>query len=134
MGKIKEYLEDKKYGFYVVLVTVVLSLVTLIVYAVGISYLGFLSSWAVVLLIAGVILAVALIALKQYRFAPAALFSTIFIAFLLAVYYLYDFVVSSVFWGNFAVPPQLVATAVFFALTLVASIASVFTPIVSDKK
>lgn len=134
MGKLKEFFKDKKYGFYVVLGTMLLSLVTMIVYAVGFSYLGFLSVWAIVLLVVGVVVSAALLAFKQYRFAPATLFATVFAALLLAIYYMYDYVASSLFWGNFALPPQLVSTVVFFALAFVASIVSVFTPMVKEEK
>ena len=132
MENIKQFFKDKKYGFYVVLGTMVLSLVTMIAYAVGFSYLGFLSGWSVALLIIGVVAAAGLIVLKQHKFAPAVLLATVFVAFLLAIYYVYDFVISSVFWGNFAVPAELIVPIVFFGLALVASIVSVFTPLVKE--
>lgn len=130
---IKEYLSDKSYGFYVVLATMFLVLVTTIVYAIGLSQIGFLSWEAIVSLIVGLVLAAGLIVLKQYKFVPAVLFATILFAFIMVLYYLYDYIISSVFWGNFAVPGEIIATAVFFVLTIAASIVSVFAPIVNKE-
>lgn len=130
---IKEYLSDKKYGFYVVLATMVLSLITALVYTIGFSQIGFLSWQAIVSLFAGLVIAAGLLVLKQYSFVPGVLFASIVFAFIMVLYYVYDFIISSVFWGNFAVPGQIIAAAVFFVLSIVASIVGVFAPIVNKE-
>ena len=130
---IKEYLSDKSYGFFVVLATMFLVLVTTIVYAIGLSQIGFLSWEAVVSLIVGLVVGAGLIVLKQYKFVPAVLYATILFAFIMALYYLYDYIISSVFWGNFAVPGEIIAAAVFFLLAIAASIVSIFAPIVNKE-
>ena len=133
MKFIKDYISDKSYGFYIVLATMILSIVTAIVYAIGFSQIGFLSWQAIVSLIVGFVIAAGLLALKQYKFVPTVLFIAVFFALAMVVYYVYDFLISSVFWGNFAVPGQIIAAAVFFGLTIIASIASVFAPIVNKE-
>ncbi len=133
MNFFKEYLSDKSYGFYVVLVTMLLSLITVLVYSIGFGQIGFLSWQAIVSLIVGLVVAAGLLVLKQYKFVPAVLFVSIFFAFIMVLYYVYDFLISSVFWGNFEVPVQIILAAVFFLLAIIASIVSVFAPIVNKE-
>ena len=132
--KIKEYLSDKSYGFYVVVATILLALITTIVYAICFSQIGFMSWQAIVSLIVGALAAVGLLVLKQYKFVPAVLFASIIFAFIMVLYYVYDFIISGVSWGNFEVPVQIILAAVFFVLTVVASFVSVFVPIVKKKE
>ena len=132
--KIKEYLSDKSYGFYVVAGTILLMLITTLVYAIGFSQMGFMSWQAILSLIVGAIAGAALLVLKQYKFVPAVLFASILFAFIMVLYYVYDFIISSVSWGNFAVPVQLILAAVFFGITVVASFVCVFVPIVKKKE
>ena len=132
--KIKEYLSDKSYGFYVVAATILLMLITTLVYAIGFSQIGFMSWQAIVSLIVGALAAVGLLVLKQYKFVPAVLFASIIFAFIMVLYYVYDFIISGVSWGNFEMPVQIILAAVFFVLTVVASFVSVFVPIVKKKE
>ncbi|MBP5357265.1 MAG: hypothetical protein J6Y68_03860 [Clostridia bacterium] len=130
---IKEYLSDKSYGFYVILATMFLSLVTILVYSIGFSQIGFLSWEAIVSLIVGVVVGAGLLVLKQYKYVPGVLFATIFFAFIMVLYYVYDYIISAAFWGSFAVPGEIIAAAVFFLLAIAASIVSIFAPIVNKE-
>lgn len=127
---VKEYLKDKRYGFYFVLVTMLLSLITMIVYAVGYSKTRYMSWGAFAIILIGVVLVAILLALKLYSLAPAVLLTTNFVALLMFVYYIYFFI-SSVMTGiQFSgFPPEFIATTTFFVLMLVASIITVFVPI-----
>lgn len=131
---VKEYFTDKKYGFYILLSSMLLSLITMIVYAASYGQTRYMSWAAFVVLLVGIILAAALIVLKLYRFAPAVMLVTTLISLLLFIYYIYFFI-SSVLTGiQFSgFPPEFWASVVFFALSLVVSIVSVFTPL-TDKK
>ena len=69
----KNFLANKPLGFRVTLVATALSLVTALAYLAIYSSSRYMSWQAFGIMIAGVVLTVALIALKQERFAPSAL-------------------------------------------------------------
>ena len=131
---VKEYFADKKYGFYVLLSSMLLSLITMIVYAASFGRTRYMSWAAFAVLLVGIVLAAVLIVFKFQRFAPALMFVVTLVALMLFIYYIYFFV-SSVMTGiQFSgFPPEFFATVIFFALSLVTSIVSIFTPL-TDKK
>ena len=125
----KEYFKDKKYGFFVTLALMALSVVTMIVYASIYGNTRFMSWAGFGVVIAGVVLSAILIALKQYRFVPALLLAANFLGFLLYVYYIY-FHVSVILVGiqSAGFPPEFFVNVVFFILTLVVSVTNVYLP------
>lgn len=131
--KVKEYLRDKKYGFFVTVALMVLSVVTMIIYASIYGNTRFMSWAGFGIILGGVVLAAILIVLKQYRFVPALLLAANFLGFLLYVYYIY-FHVSVVLVGiqSSGFPPEFFLNVVFFVLTLVVSVANVYFPQVEE--
>lgn len=135
MNFLKEYFSDKKYGFYVVLGTMLMSIITMIVYVAGYSKTRYMSWVAFALLIIACVITAALLVFKMYKLAPAALLACNFLSLLCFIYYIYFFV-SSVMTGiQFsAFPPEFMATVIFYGITLVSSVACVFMPMVKDKE
>lgn len=121
------FMANKTLGFRVTLVTMVLSLVTALAYLAIYSSSRYMSWQAFGIMVAGVVVAAALIALKQVRFAPSALLLGDFLSLLFYVYYIY-FYISSVATGiQFSgFPLEFFVNAVLYGLSLVLSIACVF--------
>lgn len=125
----KDLLANKKYGFFVTLALMLLSVVTMIVYASiygGTRFMSWAGFWVV---LAGVVVAAALILVKQERWVPALLLATNFIGFLLYVYYIY-FHVSVILVGiqSAGFPPEFFVNVAFFVVTLVVSVANIYLP------
>lgn len=125
----KEFFKDKSYGFFVTLALMTLSVATMIIYASVYGGTRFMSWAEFAVVVAGVVLSIALIACKQYRWVPALLLTTNFLGLLLYIYYIY-FHVSVVLVGiqSAGFPPEFFVNAVFFALTLIVSVANVYMP------
>ena len=123
----KNFLANKPLGFRVTLVATALSLVTALAYLVIYSSSRYMSWQAFGIMIAGVVLTVALIALKQERFAPSALLVGDFLALLFYGYYIYFYVSSVVTGIQFSgFPLEFFVNIVLYAASLVLSIACVF--------
>lgn len=123
----KNFLANKPLGFRVTLVATALSLVTALAYLAIYSSSRYMSWQAFGIMVAGIVVAAALIALKQVRFAPSALLLGDFLSLLFYVYYIY-FYISSVATGiQFSgFPLEFFVNAVLYGLSLVLSIACVF--------
>lgn len=123
----KNFMANKPLGFRVTLVTMALSLVTALVYMAIYSSSRYMSWQAFGIMVAGVVVAAALIGLKQVRFAPSALLLGDFLSLLFYVYYIY-FYISSVATGiQFSgFPMEFFVNAVLYGLSLVLSIICVF--------
>lgn len=118
---------NKPVGFRVTLVAAALSLVTAFVYLAIYSSSRYMSWQAFGIMLAGVVLAVVLIALKQFRFAPSALLVGDFLSLLFYVYYIYFYISSVVTGIQFSgFPLEFFVNAVFYAVSLILSIACVF--------
>lgn len=123
----KEYFSDKKYGFFVTLGAMLLSLITAVVYVSIYGKTRFMSWAAFAIILVGVVGAAALIVFKLYRYAPALLLVANFVGLLLYAYYIYFFISSVAVGIQFSgFPPSFFANIVFFALTLTASVACTF--------
>ena len=123
----KNFLANKPLGFRVTLVATALSLVTALAYLAIYSSSRYMSWQAFGIMIAGVVLTVALIALKQERFAPSALLVGDFISLLFYGYYIYFYVSSVVTGIQFSgFPLEFFVNIVLYAASLVLSIACVF--------
>lgn len=130
MEKIKDYLKDKKYGFYVTLGAALFSLLTAIIYAA--SYAGNVSWWVFVLLLAGAFLGVGVIALKKFDLAPVVIAVASFLAFLLFAYANYwnvgnAFAEVLQFGGSkISLSAGFWVSIIFLLITIIASTASIF--------
>lgn len=123
----KNVLANKPLGFRVTLVATALSLVTALAYLAIYSSSRYMSWQAFGIMIAGVVLTVALIALKQERFAPSALLVGDFLSLLFYGYYIYFYVSSVVTGIQFSgFPLEFFVNIVLYAASLVLSIACVF--------
>lgn len=123
----KNIMANKPVGFRVTLVTAVLSLITALVYMAIYSSSRYMSWQAFGIMVAGVVLAVALIALKQERFAPSALLVGDFLSLLFYVYYIYFYISSVVTGIQFSgFPMEFFVNIALYAVSLVLSIACVF--------
>ncbi len=123
----KNFLANKPLGFRVTLVATALSLVTALAYLAIYSSSRYMSWQAFGIMIAGVVLTVALIALKQERFAPSALLVGDFLSLLFYGYYIYFYVSSVVTGIQFSgFPLEFFVNIVLYAASLVLSIACVF--------
>lgn len=123
----KTILANKPAGFRVTLAATALSLVTALVYLALYSASRYMSWQAFGIMVAGVVLTAALIALKQERFAPSALLLGDFLALLFFVYYIYFYISSVVTGIQFSgFSAEFYVTMALFVLSLALSIASVF--------
>lgn len=123
----KNFLANKPLGFRVTLVATALSLVTALAYLAIYSSSRYMSWQAFGIMIAGVVLTVALIALKRERFAPSALLVGDFLSLLFYGYYIYFYVSSVVTGIQFSgFPLEFFVNIVLYAASLVLSIACVF--------
>ncbi len=133
MEKLKNYLQDKKMGFYVTVLATLTALITMIVY---VSYYGHgpreanidcMNWYAFYLLLAGIILTVALIALRQNFWAPIciALFTLVSLMFYIVGVYGYVSVVA-VGIDLKTVSPGFLACTILYLVSLVLSYAAVF--------
>ena len=123
----KNFLANKPLGFRVTLVATALSLVTALAYLAIYSSSRYMSWQAFGIMIAGVVLTVALIALKQERFAPSALLVGNFLSLLFYGYYIYFYVSSVVTGIQFSgFPLEFFVNIVLYAASLLLSIACVF--------
>lgn len=123
----KNFLANKPLGFRVTLIATALSLVTALAYLAIYSSSRYMSWQAFGIMIAGVVLTVALIALKQERFAPSALLVGDFLSLLFYGYYIYFYVSSVVTGIQFSgFPLEFFVNIVLYAASLVLSIACVF--------
>lgn len=123
----KNFLANKPLGFRVTLVATALSLVTALAYLAIYSSSRYMSWQAFGIMIAGVVLTVALIALKQERFAPSALLVGDFLSLLFYGYYIYFYVSSVVTGIQFSgFPLEFFVNIVLYVASLVLSIACVF--------
>lgn len=123
----KNFLANKPLGFRVTLVATALSLVTALAYLAIYSSSRYMSWQAFGIMIAGVVLTVALIVLKQERFAPSALLVGDFLSLLFYGYYIYFYVSSVVTGIQFSgFPLEFFVNIVLYAASLVLSIACVF--------
>lgn len=129
MEKLKEYFSTKRHGFYLVLSTIVLAIVTIIIFFVGVGegYLSWVSFGCLLALVLGDLI---LLALKKDNFVPAlnTICSGLAIAFFINACYSY---VATVMTGidieSFSMP--WILTTVFSVLLFVISIITVFAPL-----
>lgn len=121
------FMANKPLGFRVTLVTMALSVVTALVYMAIYSSSRYMSWQTFGIMVAGVVVAAALIGLKHVRFAPSALLLGDFLSLLFYVYYIY-FYISSVATGiQFSgFPLEFFVNAALYGLSLVLSIVCVF--------
>lgn len=123
----KNIMANKPLGFRVTLVAAALSLVTALVYLAIYSSSRYMSWQAFGIMIAGVVLTVVLIALKQERFAPSMLLVCDFLSLLFYVYYIYFYISSVVTGIQFSgFPLEFYVNVVLYVASLVLSIACVF--------
>lgn len=132
MEKIKNYLKDKKYGFYISAAAILFSIVTLVVYVCIYGQgprenMDSMSWWAFAFIMVGIAGGMTLIIFKQYNFASAALALFNFLAFVFFIYGIYPYVsvvmvgidleeYSGAFW----------VCTILFLLTVITSCVSVF--------
>lgn len=128
MESIKRFLNSKRYGFYVTSALIALSVVTAIVYAVSYGKYASMMSWsAFVFLLVGAAGAVALIVLKRAKWAYAPPAIGAFIALLLFIKHIYNYVAVVVVGIDLSgISGQFLVCTVFFALTFLVSVVNIF--------
>ena len=124
---IKEYLKDKRVGFWVSASLVLLTLITAIVY--GVCYAGTENiSWgAFAFLIVAAAGSAALIAFKQYKYVPYLQAILIFLSllfFIYGIYYYVSVVMVGIDLDHF--DPEFYACTILFVIIFAASVANVF--------
>ncbi len=128
MEKIKNYFKDKSYGFYVTIAVFLLTLVTVIVYGDAYGSNDRYMSWVGAgLMIAGLVIAIVLTALKQHEWVPPVLALANFIALLLYVTKIYNYVavvMVGIDVASFSV--QFISCTVMFSILIVVSVADIF--------
>ena len=128
---LKNIFKGKTVGFYVLLASIVLTLVTAFTYlgccSKGIVGYDAYNVWAFVLLLVSAAISICLVIFKQHKLAPYALGLLNFLALLFYVYGVYYYV-SVVMVGidldHFE--PQFLISTILFVLTLGGSVSSVF--------
>ena len=129
----KEFFKEKGIGFYVLVISVLLTITTAIVYWVNYSKTGeinleMMTKWGFSFLIIGTVSAVGLASFKQTAFwAPIALAICNFIALLFYVVKIYQYV-AIVFVGIdiSTISPRFLSTTLLIGITAVISIVGVF--------
>lgn len=125
----ESFTQNKKLGFKVTLFTLVLSLVSSLVYFFIYSSSRYMSWQAFGIMLGGIVLSILLIALKLYRYAPSMLLVGNFLAFLFFAYYIYFYVSSVVTGIQFSgFPMSFFVNLTMFLLSLLFSIVAVFMP------
>ena len=135
MSKLKDFLSDKSYGFYVTLVAIAMTVATAIVYAVSYGHDLDMSWWAFALLVVGAFINVVLIFLKQNFWGSILMALCDFLAVLIFIYPVY-FYLSVVAYGinDSAFSPAFTSSTTMLVLTLIISIASTFMRQRKEKK
>ncbi len=128
---LKNLFKGKAVGFYVLLASIVLTLITAFVYLACCSgkIVGYevFNVWSFIILLASSVISICLVIFKQHKLAPYALGLLNFLALLFYVYGVYYYV-SVVMVGidldHFE--PQFLISTILFVLTLGGSVTSVF--------
>ncbi len=125
---VKRLFEGKSYGFFVTLALLVLSVVTAIVYAVSYSnYERYMSNGAVVALIIGTVLSVLLIVFKQFQLSAAAVALGGFVAMLLFIEKIYNYVVVVLVGIDLSTfSAEFITCSALFGVLLVGGIVDIF--------
>lgn len=137
MERIKSFLSQKRYGFYVTLCVSILAIVAAIVYAANYhDYLAMMSWPAFILLLVLACLSIALTFLKwtaPWAQIPVAIGSLV--ALLLFIQAMYNYVVVVMVGIDLAgFSPQFITCSVLFGLTFVAAVANIFFGQVKEEK
>ena len=127
MSHLKSFFHDKAYGFYASIFVFVFSLVTAIVYVIGYHNSSDMSEPVLYAILAGLLLAVILAALKRYNWVPVVLALSDFAALLLFIDSIY-FYVSVVLYGinGSAFSPAFLSSTVLLLLSLAFSVINIF--------
>lgn len=128
---LKNLFKNKTIGFYVLLASIFLTLITSFVYLACCSskIVGYevFNVWAFVILLVSAVISACLVVFKQHKIAPYALGLLNFLALLFYVYGVYYYV-SVVMVGidldHFE--PQFLISTILFVLTIGGSVATVF--------
>ncbi len=128
MGKLKDYLKNKSYGFYVTLATIVLTIATIIVYASSYASNDRYMSWlGVGFMIAGIIIGLVLSIFNFGQLGAAALGICNFVGLLQYVIKIYNYVVIVMVGIDInTLSSQFISCTVMFAILTVISIANIF--------
>lgn len=123
-------LKEKTSGYKMILATILMTIITLIVYVAIYRSSKYISWEGVRVLALGTVLAILLLWFRLQRFVPAVLLITSFGALLFHIYYIYFFI-SSVLTGiQFSgFPASFFVNFAFFGITVVMSIICVFLPV-----
>ena len=120
---------------YVTLAAMAIAVVTAVVYAVCYSATRYMSWAAFAILLVGVVLGLAMLALKMVDLTPWLLLGTGVVGTMFFVYYIYFFISSVAVGIQFSgFPPEFFATVVLFALTVLAAVVAIFVPQTSEKE
>ncbi|MBR4249689.1 MAG: hypothetical protein IKQ24_06000 [Verrucomicrobia bacterium] len=119
----------KKTGFKVTLAAVLLAVVTSLVYMVIWGKTRYYSDLSFYIMLAGAVITLICIVLRQYKTAPVIIFAFSFISFLFFVYGIYFFISSVATGIQFSgFPPEFFVTVVLFVVTFVLGLVAVFMP------
>ena len=128
---LKNIFKGKTVGFYVLLASIVLTLVTAFTYlgccSKGIVGYDAYNVWAFVLLLVSAAISLCLVAFKQKKFAPYVLGMLNFVAFLFyiyGVYYYVSVVLVGIDLDHFE--PEFLISTILFVLTLGTSVSTIF--------
>ena len=136
MTKYLNVFKDRAYGFYITLAAIVLSLITAIVYVANYKNdVSFMSWVAFSMLLVGAIVGLVCAFFRIPELGQAVLGVTSLVALLFFVKFLYGYVaVVAVGIDVDGFEPRFLACSVLMVLTLVVSIASIFTKQTIEEK
>ncbi len=136
METIKSYFKEKNYGFYVTLVTLLFTIITLSIYASRYgNYESYMSWPGFYLMIIGAVLALITIVIKKYDWAPIILAAFNFIALMLYITKIYNYVtVVLVGIDIVSFSASFIHCTALFATTIVLSTVAVFLKQLKDTK
>ena len=124
---LKNLFKGKTVGFYILLATIFLTLVTAFAYLGCYNNTDNFNVWAFIILLASSVISICLVVLKQHNYTPYVIGFLNFLALLFYVYGIYYYV-SVVLVGidldHFE--PEFFVSTILFVLTLGASISTIF--------
>lgn len=123
----KKALQNKSPGFRMTLLSILLSVMTIIVYSAIYASTNYMSWTAVGMMALGIVLSLVLSAMGQFRFAPTALFVGDYVGFLFFAYAIYFYISSVVTGIQFSgFPLSFFVNIGCFVVTLLFTIVSIF--------
>ena len=131
---VNKFLADKRYGFFVSIVGILMSVVAAIVYAVMYhAYVNFMSWTSFAMFLVGSVLALILLVLKMNELASVAAFSGSLLGALFFIRYIYPYVSVVLFGVDISsFSSNFIVSTIFISIAFVITLVAMFLPKVKE--